>query len=309
MERIWGGTKLNTLLNKNLGGISKAGESWEISTIEQHPSVIANGEYNGLLFSDAIKQWPHEILGSNTISQFGDEFPLLIKFLHSQDDLSIQVHPNNEIAKKRHNCLGKAELWYVLDAEPNSKIINGFSQTVTKEEYVNRTNDGLLTSILNNIVVHKGEIYHIPTGRIHALGSGIVVAEIQQRSDITYRIFDYNRVDKNGCKRELHTDLAIDVIDYNKTTPLEHKDDNIYNTPFFSVKKVEVVQSITFDITQRKSFTIFICVDGCGEIYYNNDFQKISLGDTLLIPATLTHFELKTSSSNFQLLEISITPL
>ena len=308
MERIWGGTKLNTLLNKDLGRVTKAGESWEISTIENSPSIISNGKYNGISFYDLISKWPQETLGVNSVVRFGVEFPLLVKFLHSQDNLSIQVHPNDDVAQKRHNSLGKTELWYVLDSEPNSKIINGFSQNVTQKEYLNRLNDGSLLSILNDIPVSKGDIYHIPTGIIHALGAGIIVAEIQQRSDITYRIFDYDRVDKNGCKRELHTELAIDVIDYNKTSPLNHKDEAIYNTPFFNVKRVDVVETITYDTTQRNCFTIFICVEGNGEINFNNDYQKITLGETLLIPSSLTHFALKPSCNNFKLLEVSIIP-
>lgn len=308
MERIWGGTKLNTILNKDLGRVTKAGESWEISTIENSPSIISNGKYNGISFSDLISKWPQETLGINSLDRFGSEFPLLIKFLHSQDNLSIQVHPNDEIAHKRHNSLGKSELWYVLDAEPNSKIINGFSQNVTQEEYINHLKDGTLLSILNTIPVSKGDIYLIPTGRIHALGAGIIVAEIQQRSDITYRIFDYDRVDKNGCKRELHTNLAIDVIDYNKTSPLDHKDETIYNTPFFNVKRVDVLESITYDTTQRKCFTIFICIEGNGEIHFNDDYQRIALGETLLIPSSLTHFAIIPSCNNFKLLEVSIIP-
>lgn len=306
MERIWGGTKLSTHLNKEVGDVKNAGESWEISTVENNISVIINGSLKELLLTEAISQWPDEILGKSSIDKYGAEFPLLIKFLHSQDNLSIQVHPDDLTAKRRHNCLGKTEMWYIIDAEPNSKIINGFSITSSKNEFVANINNGSLLNGLNSSIVEKGDIYFIPTGRIHALGAGILVTEVQQRSDITYRIFDYNRTDANGKQRELHTELAIDVIDYNKVNPYEHQHYSKLTSPFFTVNKIEVSQPQNFNTTQRNSFTLLICVSGTGKIHYNHTSETITLGETLFLPAALTQYALSSSGSDFKLLEVFV---
>lgn len=204
-ERIWGGTKLRDLLNKDLGEIINAGESWEISTVEGNVSIIANGSLSGVSLLDALLQYGKEILGSTLFVKFGASFPLLIKFLDAKSDLSIQVHPDDQMALQRHNCKGKTEMWYIMDAEVDSTIVYGLRKSISKEEFITKVEDGSLPAVLEKISVNAGDSFFIPSGRIHALGAGIVLAEVQQASDITYRIFDYDRAEQDGTKRELHT--------------------------------------------------------------------------------------------------------
>ncbi len=205
-ERIWGGTKLRDLLNKDLCNIANAGESWEISTVEDNVSIIANGSLAGVSLLDALLQYGKEILGSTLFDKFGASFPLLIKFLDAKSDLSIQVHPDDQMALQRHNCKGKTEMWYIMDAEVDSTIVYGLRKSISKEEFITKVEDGSLPAVLEKISVNAGDSFFIPSGRIHALGAGIVLAEVQQASDITYRIFDYDRAEQDVTKRDLHID-------------------------------------------------------------------------------------------------------
>ena len=217
-ERIWGGEKLEKELHKPIHQ-PLIGESWEVSTVKGDISVIDNGALKGTSLQTLIEQAPEALLGRAVYKRFGTDFPLLIKFIDAAQDLSIQVHPDDALAKARHNSFGKTEMWYIMEADPNASIIIGFNRNVSKEEYQSHLENKTLSQLLNYEKVSHGDMFFIPAGKIHAIGAGVLLAEIQQTSDITYRVYDFDRKDKHGNYRELHTELALDAIDF------EQKDD------------------------------------------------------------------------------------
>ncbi|MRT93695.1 type I phosphomannose isomerase catalytic subunit [Ancylomarina sp. 16SWW S1-10-2] len=300
-ETIWGGSKLKTVLSKNFSSEKLIGESWEISGVKNDISVVANGHLKGESLTKLIEDFGARLLGDKVYEKFGNEFPLLIKFIDANDALSIQVHPDDELAKQRHNSFGKTEMWYVLDAEKDANLIVGFNQKVDKKIYQEKLEAGKLEDILNAEKVENGSCYFIPAGRVHAIGKGILLAEIQQTSDITYRMYDWNRVDKLGNPRELHTELAVDAIDYtqekeyatkyktelNKTTQLE-------SCEHFTTNLLDFDRIIDCDYSKLDSFVIYICLDGEFEIDYNNQEKtSVKKGESILIPSELKHIKLK----------------
>jgi len=307
-DRIWGGEKLKTILNKPISS-KITGESWELSTVEGDVSVIANGVLKGKSLMEIIEETPNEILGTHVHERFGKQFPLLFKYLDAREDLSIQVHPNDKLAKERHNSFGKTEMWYVMQADTDARIIVGFKENSSKEEYLKHLNDNTLVSILDDVKAKAGDVFFLETGTVHAIGAGLVVAEIQQTSDITYRLYDFDRVDAQGNKRELHVDLALDAINYNKveTQKKYEKKVNVSNVvvdcPYFTTNfipledKVEVVKS-------GETFTVYMCIEGSFEIEYNGFKQAYKKGDTVLIPAEINAFILSGKAS---ILEIYIS--
>jgi mannose-6-phosphate isomerase len=265
-ERIWGGEKLKTELHKPI--ISKiTGESWELSTVEGNVSIIANGELKGKSLMEIIDVFPNEILGTEVYKRFGKQFPLLFKFLDAREDLSIQVHPNDTLAKKRHNSFGKTEMWYIMQADVDARIIVGFKENSSKEEYLKNLENKTLLHILDDVKVKPGDVFFLETGTVHAIGAGLVIAEIQQTSDITYRLYDFDRKDAQGNTRELHVNLALDAINYKKTNTQQHysKDPNhsntVVNCPYFTTNFIPLdgEMSITND---GNSFKVFMCTDG-----------------------------------------------
>nr|WP_294788131.1 type I phosphomannose isomerase catalytic subunit [uncultured Flavobacterium sp.] len=307
-ERIWGGEKLKTILNKPI--VSKiTGESWELSTVEGDVSVVANGDLKGKSLMDLIDETPDAVLGTKVYERFGKQFPLLFKYLDAREDLSIQVHPNDKLAKERHNSFGKTEMWYVMQADADARIIVGFKEDSSKEEYLKHLNDNTLVSILDDVKAKSGDVFFLETGTVHAIGAGLVVAEIQQTSDITYRLYDFDRVDAQGNKRELHVDLALDAINYNKVETQKKYDDkvNASNTvvdcPYFTTNflplegKLEVVKN-------GHSFTVYMCIEGDFEIEYNGFKNTYKKGDTVLVPAAINAFSL---TGNASILEIYIS--
>mgnify|MGYP000216802283 FL=1 len=224
-ERIWGGTKLKTLLNKPITS-EITGESWEISTVENDVSVVANGDFKGKTLNEVIDLYPAEVLGVKVYNQFGKQFPLLFKYLDAREDLSIQLHPNDELAKKRHNSFGKTEMWYVMQADENARLIVGFKEKSSPEEYLSHLNNKTLLDILDTKKVQSGDVFMLETGTIHAIGAGTVIAEIQQTSDVTYRVYDFDRKDANGNTRELHVDLALEALNYDKIEAQRFYDKN-----------------------------------------------------------------------------------
>lgn len=212
-----GGNKLESL-GKELPN-NAIGESWEISMIDNDVNLVASGIYEGLNLSELINRFPEEILGKKIYQKYGTQFPLLFKFLDAKTDLSIQLHPNDELAKKRHDSFGKTEMWYIMQADENARIILGFKQDSSSEEYLQHLENKTLPSVLQEFYVKQGDVFFIETGTIHAIGGGILLAEIQQTSDITYRVYDWDRVDDKGNERELHIDLALEAINYQKKNP------------------------------------------------------------------------------------------
>lgn len=311
-DKIWGGSKLKNLLNKPTSS-EQAGESWEISGVQGDISVVANGFLKGNNLEELIEIYMGDLVGQKVYEKFGMEFPLLIKFIDATDDLSIQVHPDDKVAKERHNSFGKTEMWYIMQADENSKLIVGFKDDTSKEIYTQKLEENKLDDILNYESVKEGDVFFLPAGRIHAICSGNLLAEIQQTSDITYRIYDYNRKNKDGNTRELHTDLAIDVINYKaennyKTAyqPETNKVVNIEKCQYFTTNFLDLDKSTDIDMNRIDSFKIYMCLEGKVVIGYNSS-EKIELlkGETILIPAEIENYQLIVESKA-KLLEVYI---
>lgn len=307
-ERIWGGQKLKTILNKPI--TSKiTGESWELSTVEGDVSVVANGEYKGKSLSELINDNPNEILGTEVHQQFGKQFPLLFKYLDAREDLSIQVHPNDELAKKRHNSFGKTEMWYVMQADKEARIIVGFKENSNADNYLENLENKSLLSILDDVKVEEGDVFFLETGTVHAIGAGLVIAEIQQTSDITYRLYDFDRVDAAGNQRELHVDLALEAINYNKVDTHKKYDkklnesNTVVDCPYFTTNFLPLDGEISVD-KPGNTFTVYMCVDGSFELESNGEKFEYIKGDTILIPAALKTFSINGKAS---ILEIYIS--
>lgn len=311
-EKVWGGNKLKSILNKNLTS-EKTGESWEISSVEENISVVSNGFLEGNNLQEIIEIYMGDLVGEKIYDKFGDEFPLLIKFIDATDDLSVQVHPDNKTAKERHNAYGKTELWYVIDSEKDSKLICGFNKEMSKDKFIKSIETNSLLEVLNFESVNKNDAYFLPAGRIHAIGKGILLAEIQQTSDITYRVYDWDRKGLDGELRELHTDFAIDVIDYNhrKSYKTEYKSEinnfcKIEKTDFFTANILEFDKQILQSYMNIDSFVIHICIDGSYKIIDENNFETtIKKGETVLIPAIIENVKLIPEKKS-QIIEVYI---
>ncbi|MFO7828996.1 MAG: type I phosphomannose isomerase catalytic subunit [Bacteroidales bacterium] len=312
-EKIWGGQHLKSLLNKPLPEDKKIGESWEISGVAENVSIVDNGFLAGNNLQELIEIYMGDLVGDKVYDQFGVEFPLLIKFIDANDVLSIQVHPDDELAKKRHQAFGKTEMWYILHAEKDAELISGFNKKADKNLYLEHLATNKLPEILNFEKVKKGDVFFIPAGRVHAIGKGIVLAEIQQTSDITYRIFDWNRKDDDGNYRELHTDLAVDAIDYNyyKSYRTDYKSERnvsseIIKHQYFQTNIINFDKRIEKDYNLLDSFVIYMCLDGKFEIFYNETEKLyIEKGVTVLIPAVIEHLILSPVVQS-KLLEVYI---
>jgi len=313
-EKIWGGNKFSSVLNKDLGNIASCGESWEISCVDEDISIVAEGILKGQSLVQLIKSYNSDLLGAKVYEKFGENFPLLIKFLDANQDLSIQVHPNDDLALQRHGSFGKTEMWYVVEADYQSSIIFGFNQEMNKEKFLNYFNDGKLLEILNTQYVKKEDVFYLPAGKIHTIGKGLLIAEIQQTSDLTYRIFDYNRKDKHGELRELHLEDALAAIDYSYDNTLNSPSSNTNETlkelvdcKYFTTNKLIVIDETYRDYNNLDSFKILICVEGKGEILYDGGKVSINLGDVYLIPACLKEVSINSISEKVTLLETYIS--
>ncbi|MES2812711.1 MAG: type I phosphomannose isomerase catalytic subunit [Bacteroidota bacterium] len=307
-DRIWGGTQLQSLLHKDIPNTT-TGESWELSSVEGDVSVVKNGSLKGDSLTYLLERYPSEILGAKVHQQFGNQFPLLFKFLDAREDLSIQLHPNDELAKKRHNSFGKTEMWYVMQADPGAKLIVGFKENSSPKEYLQHLEDKTLVSILDEIPVQKGDVFFLETGTIHAIGAGTVIAEIQQTSDITYRVYDFDRKDAHGNTRELHNDLALEAINYEKVSA-QKKYDNQINTsnitvdcPYFTTSVLPLNGEVE-KTNDGNSFVVYMCTEGEFSIVYHNSTYTFVKGDTVLLPAIISDYQIVGQAT---LLEISIS--
>ncbi len=291
---LWGGSDICKFkkIEPVLEGI---GESWEISGVQHNVSVIANGALAGMSLGDLLAREKEKLVGKRVYQKFGNIFPLLIKFIDAHDDLSIQVHPDDALAKKRHNSFGKTEMWYVIKAAPGAFLYAGFEKKITPEEYVKMVKNNTFTDTLKRYEVKKGDVFFLPAGRVHAIGAGCFIAEIQQTSDITYRIYDYNRKDAAGYTRELHTELAKDAIDYNvyDSYKTDYKKNinhpvKLVSCPYFTTHLLEMEMDIpmTRQYVNLDSFVIYICMDGkCTIKDDKGNSVFISQGESMLIPA------------------------
>lgn len=308
-QTIWGGDKIIPF--KHLSdNIHNVGESWEISGVTDNESIVQNGEYKGMSLPELISTFKGELVGEENYVRFGNTFPLLIKFIDAQQDLSIQVHPNDQLAKKRHNSMGKTEMWYVIDAEEGAKLRSGFSQEITPKEYKERVYNSTITDVLQEYTIHKGDVFFLPAGRIHSIGAGAFIAEIQQTSDITYRIFDFNRKDANGNPRELHTELAKDAIDYEvlndyRTNYEAVKDEpvELVACPYFTTSLYDLTEEISCDYSELDSFVILICMEGSCTITDSEEHViEMRAGETVLLPASIENISI-VPNGNVKLLE------
>jgi len=291
-EIIWGGEEICRFKNlyPQRTGI---GESWELSHVKNNVSIIANGELKGKSLDELIETYPEELLGKKIVESFGTNFPLLIKFIDARDALSVQVHPDDRLAKQRHNSLGKTEMWYVVNTAPGAYLYSGFAQSITPEEYIRSLEDDTFINYLQRHDVKSGDVFFLPAGRVHAIGAGCFIAEIQQTSDITYRIYDYNRKDVNGNSRELHTELAKDAIDYKiysdyklNYIPGQQPVQPLVSCPYFTTNIIEDNKGDTIQTSHPDSFSIYICIEGNLQLTdENGNSIEIQQGETVLVPA------------------------
>ena len=309
--RMWGGDKLKTVLNKDYHA-ENIGESWEISDVKGDETKVINGPLKGYTLRELAAEFKGGFLGESVYRKFGTEFPLLIKFIDAKTPLSIQVHPHDPIAKERHDSFGKNEMWYVMDADNDAEIIVGFDKSTDRKTYSKALDNGQVLELLNTEKAKVGDTFYIPTGRLHAIGAGVLLAEIQQTSDITYRVYDYNRVDKaTGKTRELHNDLAIDVIDFKAHENYKTDYSKIINTtntlvhsPYFTSNVLFVEGHLERDYSNLDSFVILMCVNGDANISYQNKTYTLPKGSTILLPALLKNISI--SSNNIaEILEVS----
>lgn len=287
---IWGGNKICEYKGIEQPG-PNIGESWEISAVPGHESVVAEGTYKGMTITELIDCFGADLLGEKVVEKYGNRFPLLVKIIDAADNLSVQVHPDDVLAQKRHNSLGKTEMWYIIDTDKDAKIFAGLNTAMTPDDYVRRVAEG---TFADTLAVHKsapGDVFFLPAGRVHAIGAGNLLAEIQESSDITYRIYDYNRRDAQGNARELHTDLAKDAIDYTvyadyKSPRPDGSENEIVSCEHFITTRLMVDGEKHVALNPR-SFSILMCIDGNVTLRYNEGETSFSKGTTLLIPSSL----------------------
>jgi len=291
-QTLWGGDKIIPF--KHLNTImEQVGESWEISGVKDNETIVANGPEKGKPLNQLVREQKDKLVGEENYKRFGDEFPLLIKFIAARQDLSIQVHPTDEVAHRQGKSRGKTEMWYALESDAGSLLYNGLKQQITPEQYKTMVEDGTITDALARYEVHEGDVFFIPAGRIHAIGAGCFVAEIQQTSDVTYRIYDYKRKDKNGNYRELHTQLASESIDYTvqpnyrtEYEPRKNEGIQVITCPYFTTAVYDLTEPMTLDYSELDSFVILIAVKGEGRLICNGEEMSFQMGDTVLFPAT-----------------------
>ena len=306
-DRIWGGTLLKDILDKPVTSTT-TGESWEISAVEGDVSVASNGIFKDLPLTEIIRQFPEQLLGKSVYKRFGANFPLLFKFIDAREDLSIQVHPNDKLAMERHGTFGKTEMWYVINADPGARLIIGFKEKSSQGDYLKYLEKKELPKILRSYYPKSGDAFYLETGTVHAIGAGIMVAEIQQSSDVTYRVYDWDRVDSAGKPRELHTGLALDAINYDVVNPqreyakAKNAVNPIVDSAYFTTSLIPVDGVADFDY-DGESFRVLMCVDGDCEIHFDSRMERLKLGETVLIPAALQQYQL---SGNASILEIRI---
>jgi mannose-6-phosphate isomerase len=311
-EKVWGGNKLVNHFGKKTGNNLPVGESWEISGLPDDESIVANGFLAGNNLNEILEVYMGDLAGDSVYEKFGDEFPLLIKFIDANDNLSVQVHPGDDLAAELHHAYGKSEMWYVLSAQEGSVIYCGFKNGTDKAKYKAALETGTLPDILNGIRAKAGDTFWLPAGTIHAIGSGIVLAEIQQASDITYRVFDWNRAGTDGQPRELHTDLAERAIDFSSTggkaelpIPAPNSTNPLVKSEYFTTNLLSLNSSLIRDYNLLDSFVIFICTGGESVLHWEHGTETVVRGDTVLIPASVRDITLEPKPS-CTLLEVYI---
>jgi len=293
-EKVWGGNRLVTSYHKKGDPSLKYGECWEISAVSDNLSVVSNGFLAGNNIEDLIEVYMGDLTGDAVFEKFGNEFPLLIKFIEAREDLSIQVHPGNALARERHKAYGKTEMWYILESEKDSRIYTGFKDHISREIYLEALSTGELDTLMNVEIPVPGDVFFTPAGRIHAIGAGNLLIEIQQTSDITYRIFDWNRKGYKEKPRELHTGLALDAIDFKASgknkiikEPVMNRTENLVSCEFFNTNIISFNERIVKDFNLFDSFVIYICTEGEFMIRWDGNSEPVTKGETVLLPAMI----------------------
>ena len=291
-QTLWGGDKIIPFKHLNTK-MEQVGESWEISGVKDNETIVANGPEKGKTLNLLVREQKGKLVGNENYERFGNEFPLLIKFIDARQDLSIQVHPTDEVAHRQGKSRGKTEMWYALDSDTGAQLYNGLKQQITPEQYKAMVENDTITNALARYEVHEGDVFFIPAGRIHAIGAGCFVAEIQQTSDVTYRIYDFKRKDKNGNYRELHTKEAAESIDYTvlpnyraEYEPTQNEGVQLISCPYFTTAVYDLTEPMTLDYSELDSFVILIAVKGEGRLICNGEEMSFQMGDTVLFPAT-----------------------
>lgn len=312
-DKIWGGQKIRTVLNNDFSPLPNCGEMWVVSGVQDDESEVINGFLKGNTLNELVEIYMGDLVGEKVFDIYGEIFPILIKFIDTQNYLSIQVHPDDELAIKRHDQLvGKTEMWYVIEAGDDAELISGFNKDVNPEIYKKYLDEKNLKAILNIEQVNSGDVFFIPAGRVHAIGSNILLAEIQQTSDITYRIYDWDRLDIDGLPRELHTDLALDAIDFTKTaepkTYFQKKPNQavtMINCPQFNTRFINCTAKMELDYGDKDSFVILLCVKGGFDVECDGSKVPVSIGEAVLLPAEINLFEI-FPHQNAEILEVFI---
>lgn len=311
-DKIWGGSKIKSKLGLDFGNLPNCGEVWVVSGVEGNPSIVENGHFAGNELNELVEVFMGDLVGDRIYDQFGDEFPLLIKFIDANDWLSVQVHPDDRLAKKRNIGKGKTEMWYILDADEQSELISGFNRDTDRDRFLQHLDNKTLKDILNFEKVKKGDVFFMPAGRIHAIGPGILLAEIQQTSDTTYRIYDWNRIDASGMQRELHVEEALDAIDYkhyksyktiyhavpNHTSP-------VVDDSKFTTNLILLDQPLNKDFEELDAFVIYITVEGSATLYWGNEPIRMKPGEAVVKPACISDIALLPEKTA-KLLEVYI---
>lgn len=309
-DKIWGGNKLKNVLNKKTTS-DNVGESWEISGVEGSESVINNGVYKGLSINELLVQFGEKFVGGKNYEQFGNQFPLLIKFLDAHTNLSVQVHPDDEMAAREHHSFGKTEMWYIMDHDEDAEIILGLKDKNGTNEVLRHVNKNNVYEVFNTEKVTSGDAYFIPAGKIHAIGAGVLAAEIQQTSDITYRVYDWDRKDSEGKTRELHIDQSIcatkEFYDDSKRQVIQQTNTplTLVDCDYFTTNVLEVTKGYERDYTKLDSFIILMCVEGYASVTVNGNTEIILKGETVLLPANTTKVSFFTKYA--QLLEVFVS--
>jgi mannose-6-phosphate isomerase len=298
-EKIWGGDKIKKVFRMDYSPLPNCGEAWVLSGYGEEISVVNNGFLAENQLDELIEVYMGDLVGEAVYEKYGSKFPLLIKILNTNDWLSIQVHPDDALAKIRHNDLGKTEMWYVADAEPEAELISGFNREMDADLYLTTLNNGTINEILNYEKVHKGDVFFMPAGRVHALGPGLLIFEIQQTSDLTYRIYDFDRLDDKGNSRQLHTDLALDALDFTRYNsyrtdyePAFNKTVPVVESTYFNTSVIHFDKAVIKDYSGIDSFVILQCAEGNCSIEYEGGTEMLKAGEVLLVPASMERIEI-----------------
>ena len=307
VQTLWGGEKIIPFKHLN-SDLTQVGESWEISGVKGNETIVSEGEFKGKKLNELVDELKGKLVGEANYKRFGNDFPLLIKFIDARQELSIQVHPTDEFAQKRGKLRGKTEMWYIMDSDENAKLRAGMKEKITPEQYKQMVEDDTITEAIAEYKVKEGDCFFLPAGRIHSIGTGCFLAEIQQTSDVTYRIYDFKRKDKDGNYRELHTEEAAECIDYNvepnyrtEYTPVKNEGVALVECPYFTTAVYDLNEPMTLDYSELDSFVILIGLKGSGEITDNEgNTTTLCEGETILIPATTSEVKV---TGNIKFLE------